>query len=93
MPIMILNGRCIEQRSGVTQDGGADWLRSHLRQNGFDPIDIDGRDPAAFAWAIVEMESRLANSTGAVAGGVIGRGHTCAWPMKQSFAACPLPLR
>jgi phosphoketolase len=69
MPIMILNGRRIEQRSEVTQDGGADWLRSHLRQNGFDPIDIDGRDPAAFAWAILEMESRLATSARALAAG------------------------
>ena len=69
MPIMILNGRRIEQRSEVTQDGGADWLRSHLRQNGFDPIDIDGRDPAAFAWAILDMESRLATSAKAIAAG------------------------
>ena len=69
MPIMMLNGRRIEQRSEVTQDGGADWLRSHLRQNGFDPIDIDGRDPAAIAWAIIEMESRLATSAEAIAAG------------------------
>lgn len=69
MPIMVLNGRRIEQRSAVTQDGGAAWLRLHLRENGFDPIDIDGRDPAAFAWAILEMESRLAASAKAVAAG------------------------
>lgn len=69
MPVMILNGRRIEQRSEVTQDGGADWLRSHLRQNSFDPIDIDGRDPAAFAWAILEMEGRLATSANAIAAG------------------------
>lgn len=69
MPVMILNGRRIEQRSAVTQDGGADWLRSHLVESGFDPIDIDGRDPAAFAWAILEMESRLAASAKAVAAG------------------------
>ena len=55
----ILNGRRIEQRSEIAQEGGADWLRSHLRLSGFDPIDIDGRDPSAFAWAIVEAESRL----------------------------------
>ncbi|MGD9920928.1 MAG: xylulose 5-phosphate 3-epimerase [Pseudorhodoplanes sp.] len=69
MPIMILNGRRIEQRSAVTQDGGANWLRSHLLQNGFEPIDIDGRDPAAFAWAIIEMENRLATSATAIRNG------------------------
>lgn len=71
MPMMILNGRRIEQRSAVTQDGGANWLRAHLRQNGFDPIDIDGRDPAAFAWAILEMESQLATSARAIKGGTL----------------------
>jgi phosphoketolase len=59
VPIMILNGRRIEQRSEIAQEGGADWLRSHLAISGFDPIDIDGRDPAAFAWAVIEAESRL----------------------------------
>src|SRR5581483_21130 len=54
-PIMIANGRRIDQRTTVAQQGGVDWLREHLRQNSFDPIDIDGRDPAAFAWAIFEM--------------------------------------
>lgn len=58
-PIMILNGRRIEQRTEMALEGGADWLRAHLTMSGFDPIDIDGRDPAAFAWAILEMESRL----------------------------------
>lgn len=67
LPMMILNGRRIEQRTGVSQDGGADWLRAHLRESGFDPIDIDGRDPAAFAWAVLEMESRLGTSAKAIA--------------------------
>lgn len=58
-PIMILNGRRIEQRTEMAQEGGASWLRSDLILNGFDPIDIDGRDPVAFAWAILEMEDRL----------------------------------
>lgn len=30
-----------------------------LRRDGFDPIVIDGRDPAAFTWAIFEIECRL----------------------------------
>ncbi|MGR3271740.1 hypothetical protein [Thalassococcus profundi] len=58
-PIMIANGRRIDQRTTMAQIGGSDWLRRHLRLNGFDPIDFDGRDPAAFAWAILEMEERL----------------------------------
>ncbi len=59
LPIMILNGRRIEQRTAVTQDGGHRWLRDHLRLNGFDPLGLDGTDPAAFAWAVLEMEGRL----------------------------------
>lgn len=59
MPIMIANGRRIDQRTTMSQSGGVGWLRDHLRLNNFDPIDLDGRDPAAFAWAILEMEDRL----------------------------------
>jgi phosphoketolase len=55
-PIMILNGRRIEQRTEIAQEGGAEWLESHLRMSGFAPFEIDGRDPAAFAWAILEAE-------------------------------------
>jgi len=58
-PIMIHNGRRIDQRTTTSQQGGSDWFRAHLELNGFDPLDFDGRDPAAFAWAIVEMERRL----------------------------------
>lgn len=59
-PIMILNGRRIEERSEIEQEGGAAWLRQHLLVSGFDPIEIDGRDPAAIAWSILETEDRLA---------------------------------
>ena len=69
VPIMILNGRRIEQRSEIAQEGDADWLRSHLTISGFDPMDIDGRDPAAFAWAMIEAETRLAHCAKAVAEG------------------------
>ncbi len=58
-PVMILNGRRIEQRTEIRQDGGAAWLARYLEVNGFDPIEIDGRDPAAFAWAVLETERRL----------------------------------
>ncbi|MCR6736008.1 MAG: xylulose 5-phosphate 3-epimerase [Afipia sp.] len=59
IPAMILNGRRIEERVQIVQQGGAAWLADHLRLNGFDPFIIDGRDPAAFAWAILEAEQRL----------------------------------
>ena len=58
-PIIILNGRRIEQRSQITQQGGERWLHHHLHLNGFDPIGLDGRDPASFAWGIHVMETRL----------------------------------
>ncbi len=58
-PIMINNGRRIDQRTTMAQEGGTRWLASHLHLNGFDPIVFDGRDPAAFLWAIVEIERRL----------------------------------
>lgn len=59
-PIMISNGRRIDQRTTMSQSGGVDWFHRHLELNGFDPIEFDGRDPAAFLWAILEIESRLA---------------------------------
>ena len=68
-PIMILNGRRIEQRSTMAQLGGVDWLKSHLELNGFDPVVIDGRDPAAFAWSIFATEERLSACAAALADG------------------------
>jgi phosphoketolase len=59
VPVMILNGRRIEERTQIAQEGGAEWFAADLAHNGFDPILIDGRDPAAFAWAILEAEARL----------------------------------
>lgn len=58
-PIMIANGRRIDQRTTMSRYGGTEWFSEHLRLNGFDPIIFDGRDPAAFAWTIFEIESRL----------------------------------
>jgi phosphoketolase len=68
-PIMIANGRRIDQRTTMSQQGGVTWFTRHLRLNGFDPIVFDGRDPAAFAWAIWEIERRLEAATRAVAEG------------------------
>ena len=65
-PIMIANGRRIDQRTTMSQQGGAAWFTRHLRLNGFDPIVFDGRDPAAFAWAIWEIECRLEAAARAV---------------------------
>lgn len=59
MPIMIANGRRIDQRTTMSQSGGVTWFREHLELNGFAPVDIDGRDPVAFAWAIISMARDL----------------------------------
>lgn len=58
-PIMVLNGRRIEQRTAIAQSGGERWLHQHLRLNGFEPVGIDGRDPASYVWGILEIEARL----------------------------------
>jgi phosphoketolase len=65
-PIMISNGRRIDQRTTMSQQGGAAWFVQHLKLHGFDPIVFDGRDPAAFTWAIFEMECRLETAAAAV---------------------------
>jgi phosphoketolase len=58
-PIMIANGRRIDQRATMFQQGGIPWFLEHLRLQHFDPFVIDGRDPSAFAWAILDMEHKL----------------------------------
>ncbi|GLK53478.1 MULTISPECIES: phosphoketolase family protein [Alphaproteobacteria] len=65
-PIMIANGRRIDQRSSMAQDGGVDWFRRHLALNGFDPIDLDGTDPASIAWGILQIEARLKACSAAI---------------------------
>lgn len=69
-PIMIANGRRIDQRTTVEQQGGVNWLCKHLTHQGFAPFTIDGRDPAAFVCAIYRMEKHLANAGDAVTSGV-----------------------
>lgn len=59
VPVMILNGRRIEQRTQIVQEGGAHWLAEDVRHNGFDPVIVDGRDPAAIAWGIITAEQSL----------------------------------
>lgn len=65
-PIMIKNGRRIDQRTTMSQQGGAAWFSDHLKLNSFDPIIFDGRDPAAFLWTILEMEHRLESAAEAI---------------------------
>lgn len=62
VPIMIANGRRIDQRTTMAQEGGATWFAHYLKLQGFDPVIIDGRDPLAFAWAIIECEQKLRES-------------------------------
>jgi len=57
-PLMILNGRRIEQRTQIAQQGGERWLHAHLQLNGFQPIGLDGRDPASIVWGIHAIEAR-----------------------------------
>jgi phosphoketolase len=57
-PVMILNGRRIEQRTQIDQQGGESWLHRHLHLNGFQPVGLDGRDPASIAWGIWHMEAQ-----------------------------------
>jgi phosphoketolase len=84
-PIMIANGRRIDQRTTMSQVGGIDWFVDHLRLNGFDPLVFDGRDPAAFAWAVIEMESRLE----ATARAVRGRDGSYPVPLPYGVAVAP----
>ncbi len=84
-PILLANGRRIDQRSAIYQNGGVPWLQQHLGVNHFDPIVIDGRDPAAFAWAIIEMEERLRHWSAAIA---CGEAHYPI-PMPHAIAEAP----
>lgn len=68
-PVMIANGRRIDQRTTVDQLGGVSWLCEHLEHQGFAPFRIDGSDPAAFACAIYRMEKTLQRAGEAVASG------------------------
>ncbi|MBA2778700.1 xylulose 5-phosphate 3-epimerase [Halomonas kenyensis] len=69
VPVMIANGRRIDQRTTMSQSGGTHWFEEHLILNGFAPLTIDGRDPAAFAWAILSAEAELAEQVYALEAG------------------------
>lgn len=57
--VMVLNGRRIEQRTEISQEGGLEWLANHLELSGFDPIIVDGHDPLSYTWGIIEADKRL----------------------------------
>ena len=59
MPIMIANGRRIDQRTTCQQLGGSDYLSQHLKLHHFEPKVFDGRDPAAFCLQILKQEQAL----------------------------------
>lgn len=59
VPIMIFNGRRIDQRAALSQGKGLEWFKKHLEIYSFEPIEIDGTDPAAFAWMILDGERQL----------------------------------
>lgn len=59
VPIMIFNGRRIDQRATMSQGKGLEWFKNHLSVYSFDPFDFDGTDPAAFACMILMGERLL----------------------------------
>ncbi len=84
-PIMISNGRRIDQRTTMSQQGGSAWFVDHLALHGFDPFVFDGRDPAAFAWAILEAETRLEAASEAAR----SRGDRYPLPLPYGIAVAP----
>src|SRR5690554_191786 len=66
VPIMISNGRRIDQRTTMMLQGGVDWFAEHLEHQGFEPSVIDGQDPAAFAWGILVGEQWLEDEAAAI---------------------------
>jgi len=69
IPVMIANGRRIDQRSTLAMEGGSEWFAEHLSHHGFQPSIIDGRDPAAFAWGILTGEQWLEDEAAEIASG------------------------
>jgi phosphoketolase len=71
LPVMIANGRRIEQRTELGTFEGLEGFRQHLRRCGFDPLSFDGRDPAAFVCALWEMDQRLEHRVSELRNGVL----------------------
>ncbi len=60
MPVMIANGRRIEQRTELGTREGLERFAERLSAHGFDPRRFDGCDPAAFVCMLHDMEQALA---------------------------------
>ena len=69
-PIMIANGRRIDQRTTAQQLGGVTYLMKHLRAHNFEPNIFDGRDPSAFAINIIHQEFLLKESADSIKSGI-----------------------
>lgn len=85
VPLMILNGRRIEQRTQIAQQGGEQWLHAHLKLNGFQPVGLDGRDPASILWGIHTIEARMQTRTDAYA----STGSDTFAPLRYGIAQAP----
>ncbi|WP_404364402.1 xylulose 5-phosphate 3-epimerase [Marinobacter sp.] len=59
MPVMIANGRRIEQRTELGTREGLERFAERLSAQGFQPRRFDGCDPAAFVCMLYEMEQAL----------------------------------
>ncbi|PSF05155.1 xylulose 5-phosphate 3-epimerase [Marinobacter fuscus] len=79
LPVMIANGRRIEQRTELGTREGLERFEEHLRLHGFDPIRFDGRDPAAFVCALYDMETALAHH------GDAARQGQSAYPVRMPY--------
>ena len=71
LPVLIANGRRIEQRTDLATAEGLAGFVEHLRHCGFDPLRCDGRDPAAFVCVLHEMEQHLAHRVDDLARGIL----------------------
>lgn len=79
LPVMIANGRRIEQRTELGTREGIERFEEHLKAQGFEPVRFDGKDPAAFVCALFNMEQALkARSDAALEG-------RCHYPVKIPY--------
>ena len=86
LPVMIANGRRIEQRTELGTHAGVEGFSEQLRRCGFDPLIFDGRDPAAFVCALWRWSS--AWPTGCRKKATASSTIRCRCPMRL-----PKPLR
>lgn len=59
LPVMIANGRRIEQRTELGTRAGLEKFCELLTAHGFEPERFDGTDPAAYVCMLFSMEQRL----------------------------------